>query len=703
MKARDDGSTSVSSAGSVARSTQDVLDKEQESKSPKRLRTIPISEEDMPQIEEIKKLIFSHNYKPSSAEEKRIIFAHMPQKITISKHKSARRGSMEDQGLKMGSTVFDDKEEKRFNIPFEDRIVEQDSVEFEGRKFQKNTCFRVAKDKLNAETNKDGEFVIEHFLHDENGNISSALCYEIIDFELTALETVQPTSKMENFGLEFVDRFMIRAGSKREIPLDNLGEEVEGFEKPPDGIYIERQASSSLLFGLVDNRKKPTRNGLRKSPIKGIDFFAGAGLASRGFEASCCKIVASIEKNEDAVQSYARIHNATVSEVASDDWESILNIENGRVAFHGTAEAFLLKYENTPALQKALGCIDIAILCPPCQGFSKANVGKQGNAEENNNESLRILTVAELMRPKVLVFENVDGLWTRVEIKNYLQKIVYGLVNLGYNVQVGCLCAASFGDPQARPRLILIASRSDIGLPVYPRPTHGHPFQGDDEGGGLLPYVTARDALKPEEDKHPERDETLSLDHKEENRRNPNKPAPTVMASKSNPHYSKNRLYSLTENAILMGQGGSEYVAKLVGDKASKQRQIGNGVPMEMACAIGRAVHGVLKWDWECAEEPKYEDVDNSVLLEDIDDVKIGDLLSEVSDSREKLGEPISNDEGSGEEIGDLLSESEDIGMDIHDLLSEPEDDNGVDSEAGHNDALNLDEKLSNAFLSNGH
>ena len=54
--------------------------------------------------------------------------------------------------------------------------------------------------------------------------------------------------------------------------------------------------------------------------------------------------------------------------------------------------------------------------------------------------------------------------------------------------------------------------------------------------------------------------------------------------------------------------------------------------------------------------------------------------------------------------IGELLSESEDIGMDIHDLLSDPEGDNGADSERNeHNNALNLDEKLSNAFLSNVH
>jgi hypothetical protein len=90
------------------------------------------------------------------------------------------------------------------------------------------------------------------------------------------------------------------------------------------------------------------------------------------------------------------------------------------------------------------------------------------------------------------------------------------------------------------------------------------------------------------------------------NVRNPNKPSGSVLASKSAAHYSKNRFYSLTENAILMGQG-PDFVAKLEGNKKSKQRQIGNGVPMELTSAIGRAVQNVLKWNWEGVDDSHTE------------------------------------------------------------------------------------------------
>jgi site-specific DNA-cytosine methylase len=525
-------------------------------------------------------------------------------KILTPSRQSSRKNRMSDQSLNASNDEPDCDDQERFWIDFEDRILEQDSVDFEGTTYNKNKCYIVHDDQLDTTI-----YGIKHFLRDSN----TALCVEIIDFKKTVLETVQDTSDIEYLGLDCIDEYIQRAGSEKEIRLSDMEEEVEEIKKLPDLMYVERQkGTSALLFGFVDTSNAPSRNGLRSSSSRGIDLFAGAGLASRGFEASCCNIVASVEKNEDAVKSYSRIHNATEFEVSSDGWESILK-RNGRVAFHGTVEAFLEKYMNTSELRKVLGFIDIVVLCPPCQGFSKQNIFKEGNVKENNQESLRILTVAEAIRPKVLAFENVLGLWEKDHIAEYFQEIVYGLVNIGYNVQVGKLCASDFGDPQLRPRLILIASLSEIGLPVFPKPTHGRPFRGDDVAGGLLPFVTVRDALKPEEDKHPENDEDNPVND-DGKARNPNQPSGTVLASKSAAHYSKNRFYSLTENAILMGQG-ADFVAKLEGDKKSKQRQIGNGVPMELVTAIGRAVHNILKWNWEGIDDVHSEPVGNEMVI----------------------------------------------------------------------------------------
>jgi site-specific DNA-cytosine methylase len=550
-------------------------------------------------MEELQMDLDDYSESDATYEEDMHCTSSAKSKVITSKLQKRRQSRMSDQSLCNSNDEQDwnDEEYWIFCTNFEDRILEQDSFQYDGTMFYKNKRYWIDDD-----SNEQRMFAIKHFLSNTNetNDTSSALCVEIIEFKQTVLETVQDTSELQSLGFNGVDKYIQRAGSEEEILLSKMEAEVEDSEKLPDWMYIERQkGSSALLFGLVDISKTPTRNGLRTSLIRGIDFFAGAGLASRGLEASCCSIVASVEKNKEAVQSYARIHGAIESEVSADDWKDILNQENGRVAFRGTVEEFLFKYNDTQAFQEALGFIDIVILCPPCQGFSKMNVFKEGEVEQNNRESLRILAAAEYIHPKVLVFENVLGLWETAQIKEYFQEIVYGLANLGYNVQVGKLSAADFGDPQLRPRLILIASLSEIGLPVYPRATHGPPFVGSEVTGGLLPFVTARDALKPEEAKHPEHETPISDD----GLRKPNEPAGSVLASKSAPHYSKNRLYSLAENAILMGMGGAEFVAKLEGNKALKQRQIGNGVPMELTSAIGRAVQNVLKWNWEGVDD----------------------------------------------------------------------------------------------------
>jgi len=513
-------------------------------------------------------------------------------RTVTSRRQSSRQSKMPDQSLGTADDLDNEHDSKRVLVDYEDRILEDDSIEFEGTTYYKNKCYWM----IDGES-KSRRYGIKHFLRDSN----SALCVEIIEFKDTVLETVQDTSEMDELGVDGIEGFIQRAGSANEINLSDIEEEVEEIDTLPSLMYVERQkGSSSLLFAIVDTSKTPVRNGLRQSPIKGVDMFSGAGLFSSGFVAGCneaiqCKIIASVDKDDDAVQSYANIHNATKMEVSSDEWKLVL-LNDGKVAMRGTAEEFFLKCQNHPDFKQALGD-DFGLLCPPCQGFSKQNVFKEGNVEQNNRESLRILEAAETIKPKVLVLENVLGLWERKNIQRYLQKIVYGLVNHGYNVQVGKLCAADFGDAQLRPRLILIASSSEIGLPVYPQRTHGRP-EGGDVAGKLLRFVSARDMLKPEEDKYPEKDTPIFYDGDPPN---PNHPAGSVLASKSAPHYCKNRLYSLNENAILMGQG-SDFVSKLVGNNKSKQRQIGNGVPMELGKAIGRAVGEVLKWNWEVAQ-----------------------------------------------------------------------------------------------------
>lgn len=63
------------------------------------------------------------------------------------------------------------------------------------------------------------------------------------------------------------------------------------------------------------------------------------------------------------------------------------------------------------------------------------------------------------------------------------------LKSLGYNVEYRVLNCADYGDATTRQRFFLIAVREDIGVPVWPKPTHG------DHKSGLPQWRAARECL----------------------------------------------------------------------------------------------------------------------------------------------------------------------------------------------------------------
>jgi len=88
-----------------------------------------------------------------------------------------------------------------------------------------------------------------------------------------------------------------------------------------------------------------------------------------------------------------------------------------------------------------------------------------------------------MYNPKGFIIENVPGMATlyKGEIK---EEIIRRFKALGYNVECKILCAADYGVPQMRKRLIFMGIRSDIGSPYFPDPIV------DKEH-----YVTCREAI----------------------------------------------------------------------------------------------------------------------------------------------------------------------------------------------------------------
>lgn len=115
------------------------------------------------------------------------------------------------------------------------------------------------------------------------------------------------------------------------------------------------------------------------------------------------------------------------------------------------------------------GKVDLVAGGPPCQGFSMA--GKRVEEDIRNNLVFSYIKFIDLVRPKIILFENVKGFTYAFDKKKneeaipYSQKVIDGLKMLGYNVKSNIIDFSKFGIPQRRNRFILIGIQKSLGSP----------------------------------------------------------------------------------------------------------------------------------------------------------------------------------------------------------------------------------------------
>lgn len=192
-----------------------------------------------------------------------------------------------------------------------------------------------------------------------------------------------------------------------------------------------------------------------------IDLFCGIGGFSYGFEmTNRFMTVLGLDFWDVALKTFKRNHKGTKVEFA----------DIGKLA-----NEFWEKYN---------GDIDLLLAGPPCQGFSMS--GKRDILDERNNLFKEVVRVATIVKPKIIVIENVVGLLSMKDADGELIKniIIKDFRELGYYIDYDVLTASNYGVPQNRKRVIFIASLLDNIR--FPKKTHGK---------NLKPVVTVRDAL----------------------------------------------------------------------------------------------------------------------------------------------------------------------------------------------------------------
>ena len=189
-----------------------------------------------------------------------------------------------------------------------------------------------------------------------------------------------------------------------------------------------------------------------------IDLFAGCGGLSLGLYQAGWNGLFAIEKNDFA---FATLKANLIDNKNHFEWPKWLPQTP-----HDINEV-LNNYESE--LLALRGHVDLVAGGPPCQGFSMA--GKRVEDDVRNQLVFSYIKFIDLVRPRVILFENVKGFTfafdknKTVKAEPYSVKVIKKLQELGYNVKPHIIDFSKYGVPQRRNRFILVGVQEGYGSP----------------------------------------------------------------------------------------------------------------------------------------------------------------------------------------------------------------------------------------------
>lgn len=196
-----------------------------------------------------------------------------------------------------------------------------------------------------------------------------------------------------------------------------------------------------------------SRNTADATAATAVDLFSGAGALALGFEQAGFRILAAVETDRNAAQTYRLNHpGVPVLEAFVEDIDG------------DTLRSWI------PSLRAP----EAVIAGPPCQGYSAA--GARSTNDQRNRLFRHVGRLARQLDACSVVIENVPGL-RRVNGVNYTEKITASLRRAGFRTwkQPVELRASEFGVSQNRRRLFFVGVRRGLELPRPPTPTHAAP------------------------------------------------------------------------------------------------------------------------------------------------------------------------------------------------------------------------------------
>jgi DNA (cytosine-5)-methyltransferase 1 len=309
--------------------------------------------------------------------------------------------------------------------------------------------------------------------------------------------------------------------------------------------------------------------------LTSVEICAGAGGQALGLEQAGFGHEAAIEIDPDACETLRR-NRGEVWKIIEDD---VANID-GR-AFYG---------------------VDLLAGGVPCPPFSIA--GKQLGAGDDRDLFPQALRLAQEVRPRAVLLENVRGLAT-ARFDGYRAQVLERLGDLGYVTWWKLVNACDHGVPQLRPRFALVAVRepwaSSFQWPEPlpgPSPTVGEALaelMGSLGWPGATAWAARADGIAPTivggSKKHGGPD--LGPTRARAAWRELGVDGLGIADQIPGPDYPADTMPKLTVRMVARLQGFPDSW-QIAGRKTAAYRQVGNAFPPPVARALGTAIARAL-------------------------------------------------------------------------------------------------------------
>ena len=252
----------------------------------------------------------------------------------------------------------------------------------------------------------------------------------------------------------------------------------------PDNLQLDQE------INIWDKSVKVEENGYywRKEPLilKGqqikndkplvVELFCGCGGTSLGFEMAGYQIAIGCDIHQPSITTFKNNHSnvtAVLGDIKKVNPKSFLEILDGRQ-------------------------VDVLIGGVPCQGFSLNN-RKRHEEDERNLLYREFIRFVKILKPKVVVLENVSGMKSTGNIVENIEKEISDAGKM--NVKSKLLFAPDYGVPQTRTRLVFVGIRGkkefDFDSIIKTHgPTTNKPYVTVKEAIGDLPSLKANESIE---------------------------------------------------------------------------------------------------------------------------------------------------------------------------------------------------------------